>query len=176
MTNSSNLGFLRSCNVAAKSCKGQYIFLLNNDTRVTEDWLDALVRVFEHHEDAGIVGSKLLYPDGSLQEAGGIIWRDGSGWNYGRNEDPLLPEFNYLKKLITFQGLQSFFEQIGFEKSKDFDERFSPAYYEDTDLAFRAREEGAEVYYQPQSVLIHYEGKSHGRDENSGVKKKSTDK
>ena len=70
LTNSSNLGFLRSCNVAAKSCKGQYIFLLNNDTRVTEDWLDALVRVFEHHEDAGIVGSKLLYPDGSLQEAG----------------------------------------------------------------------------------------------------------
>ncbi|MEC8644362.1 MAG: glycosyltransferase [Pseudomonadota bacterium] len=171
LTNSSNLGFLRSCNVAAKICKGQYIFLLNNDTRVTKDWLDALVRVFEHHEDAGIVGSKLLYPDGSLQEAGGIIWRDGSGWNYGRNQDPLLPEFNYLKKVDYVSGAAILFRADWFRKIKGFDERFSPAYYEDTDLAFRAREEGTEVYYQPQSVLIHYEGKSHGRDENSGVKK-----
>ncbi len=170
-SNSSNLGFLKSCNVAARICEGEYIFLLNNDTQVTEGWLDALVSVFERFEDAGIVGSKLLYPDGSLQEAGGIIWQDGSGWNYGRHENPSLPQFNYLKKVDYISGAAILFRADWFREIEGFDERFSPAYYEDTDLAFRARERGDEVYYQPQSVIIHHEGKSHGLDESAGVKK-----
>ena len=171
LSNNSNLGFLKSCNVAARKCEGEYIFLLNNDTQVTEGWLDALISVFERYEDAGIVGSKLVYPDGSLQEAGGIIWQDGSGWNYGRNQDPALPEFNYLKKVDYISGAAILFRGGWFRKIGGFDERFAPAYYEDTDLAFRAREAGAEVYYQPNSVVVHYEGKSHGLDGSAGVKK-----
>ena len=171
LRNSTNLGFLRSCNVAAKSCKGHFIFLLNNDTQVTDGWLDTLVNVFERYEDARIVGSKLVYPDGSLQEAGGIIWQDGSGWNYGRNENPVSPEFNYLKKVDYISGAAILFRTDWFLKIEGFDERFAPAYYEDTDLAFRARLEGGQVYYQPQSVIVHYEGKSHGLDESVGAKK-----
>ena len=171
LRNSTNLGFLRSCNLAAKSCEGDFIFLLNNDTRVTEGWLDTLVNVFERYEDARIVGSKLVYPDGSLQEAGGIIWQDGSGWNYGRNENPISPEFNYLKKVDYISGAAILVRTDWFLKIDGFDERFAPAYYEDTDLAFRARLEGGQVYYQPQSTIIHYEGKSHGVDESVGAKK-----
>ena len=102
---------MRSCNVAANSCEGLFIFLLHNDSLVTNGWLDTLVNVVERYEDARIVGSKLVYPDGSLQEAGGIIWQDGSGWNYGRNENPISPEFNYLKKVDYISGAAILFRK-----------------------------------------------------------------
>ena len=93
--NEVNLGFLKNCNNAAKLAKGQYIMFLNNDTKVCRDWLYWLVELMDRDVQAGMAGSKLLYPDGKLQEAGGIIWSDGSGWNYGRNDDPDKCQYNY---------------------------------------------------------------------------------
>src|SRR5205823_4563538 len=86
LPNAANAGFLRTCNNAAKQARGQYLVLLNNDTRVLASWLDELIDTFLHTPRAGLVGSKLIYPTGVLQEAGGIIWSDGSGWNYGRGD------------------------------------------------------------------------------------------
>lgn len=171
LRNEENMGFLLTCNKAVESAAGEYVFLLNNDTRVKEGWLDELMEVFRTRQDAGLVGSKLVYPDGRLQEAGGIIWNDASGWNYGRLDDPEKAEYNYLKEVDYVSGAAILFPKQLFLNIGMFDERYVPAYYEDTDLAFSIRSVGKKVYYQPRSVVVHYEGVSNGQDIAQGVKK-----
>ncbi len=170
--NATNQGFLRNCNNAAKSAKGTYIMFLNNDTRVTENYLSSLLRLIKSDPSIGMVGSKLVYPDGKLQEAGGIIWSDGSGWNYGRNDDPDKCEYNYVRDVDYISGASILLSTELWNKIGGFDDRYAPAYCEDSDLAFEVRKAGKRVVYQPQSVVIHYEGVSNGTDTHgSGLKK-----
>lgn len=170
LRNEVNLGFLRSCNAAARHARGQFILFLNNDCEVQPGWLDRLVEVFAARPDAGIVGSKLLGADGLLQEAGGILWRDGSGWNYGSGRDPAAAEFNYLREVDYCSGASILLRREVFLGIAGFDERYAPAYCEDSDLAFRLREQGLKTYYQPRSEILHFEGASHGRDLTQGIK------
>ncbi|HEY5892365.1 MAG TPA: glycosyltransferase [Chthoniobacterales bacterium] len=166
-----NLGFIGSCHRGAAVSHCDYLVFLNNDTKVTEGWLDSMVGTFESHPDAGLVGSKLVYPDGTLQEAGGIIWRDGSGWNYGRGDNPAKPEYNYLRETDYCSGACIMIPRQLFWTLGGFDTRYTPAYYEDTDLAFEVRKAGFKVYYQPASEVIHFEGKSNGTSTTEGIKK-----
>jgi GT2 family glycosyltransferase/glycosyltransferase involved in cell wall biosynthesis len=168
--NDTNLGFLRTCNKAVYYSTGQYLLFQNNDTIVLPEWLDNLVDVFNKFPKTGLVGSKLLYPDGRLQEAGGIIWENGSGGNVGRGGDPSAPEYNYLREVDYCSGASIMIPQKIWKDLGGFDEYFSPAYYEDTDLAFRVRKAGYKVFYQPKSRVIHFEGTSSGTDINTGIK------
>lgn len=169
--NTQNLGFLQNCNAAATKAKGKYIFFLNNDTQVQPGWLPPLVKILDEHADIGMTGSKLVYPDGRLQEAGGIFWWDGSAWNYGHGEDPDAPEFNYVKDVDYISGAAIMIRRELWEDIGGFDERFVPAYCEDADLAFAVRQKGYRVVYQPLSVVVHFEGVSNGRDVKKGVKR-----
>ena len=170
--NKTNQGFLKNCNNAAKKARGKYLFFLNNDTQVTEGWLSALVDLADSDPTIGIAGSKLVYPDGRLQEAGGIIWSDASGWNYGRLDDPEKPEYNYVKEVDYISGAAILIPRKLWEQIGGFDERFAPAYYEDTDLAFEVRKAGYRVVYQPRSKVVHFEGISNGTDVNgTGLKR-----
>ena len=168
--NKENLGFLRNCNSASKYASGKYIVFLNNDTQVQERWLESMLELIESDVTIGMVGSRLVYPDGSLQEAGGIIWADGSGWNYGRGRSPLDPEYNYVKDVDYISGASIMIRKDLWKKIGGFDERYAPAYYEDSDLTFNVRKHGYRVVYQPQSVVVHFEGVTNGTDENSGHK------
>ena len=169
--NEVNLGFLKNCNNAAKFAKGKFIVLLNNDTNPQPGWLQSLLDVFSEQKNVGLVGPKLLFEDGVLQEAGGIIWRDGSGWNFGRGQSPDAPEFNYVKDVDYVSGACVMIEKALWNELEGFDERFCPAYYEDTDLAFQIRARGLRTIFQPASSVVHFEGVSHGSDINSGIKK-----
>lgn len=166
-----NMLFLRNCNHAAKMAKGKYILFLNNDTQVQKNWLKPLVDLCERDHTVGMTGSKLVYSDGTLQEAGGIIWKDASGWNYGRNDNAMKPEYNYVREVDYISGAAIMIRKELWEQLGGFDEYFAPAYYEDSDLAFQVRKAGYRVVYQPLSVVVHFEGKSNGTDLNTGVKK-----
>jgi len=168
--NEQNKGFVESCNRGAQESKGKYILFLNNDTMVTENWLPPLLDTIKR-DDVGAVGSKLVYSNGLLQEAGSIVWNDGSAWGYGRGDDPDRPEYNYLREVDYCSGACLLVKRELFEKTGGFDERFKPGYYEDNDLCFSLRSLGYKVMYQPMSVIVHFEGITSGTDTSSGIKR-----
>ena len=169
--NKKNLGFLLNCNNAARYAKGKYILFLNNDTSVKENWLKPLVDTLENNSDIGLVGSKFVFPNGVLQEAGGIIFNDGSAANYGKYDDASKPEYNYVRDVDYISGASIMISKKLWDKIGGFDPDFAPAYCEDSDLAFQVRKHNLRVVYQPLSVVTHYEGVSNGTDVNGGLKK-----
>ncbi|MGC9962924.1 MAG: glycosyltransferase [Acidimicrobiales bacterium] len=166
-----NGGFVNAVNAGVDAAKGQFVVLLNNDTTVRPGWLDALFDIADTNEDVGIVGSKLLYPDGRLQEAGGVVARDGSAWNCGRGGDANDPAYNFRRDVDYCSGASLLVRRDLWDALGGLDTRFAPAYYEDTDLAFSARKLGYRVVYEPRSVVVHHEGGSNGTDLSSGVKR-----
>jgi GT2 family glycosyltransferase/ubiquinone/menaquinone biosynthesis C-methylase UbiE len=165
-----NLGFLRSCNDAARLARGRLLMFLNNDTVVMPGAIDTLAELLLARPDVGLAGARLMYPDGTQQEAGGIVWSDGSAWNYGHRDDPGKPEYNYVREVDYVSGAAIMLRREVWEEVDGFDDHFAPAYCEDSDLAFRLRAAGLRVLYHPEAVVIHYEGVSNGTDTSTGVK------
>lgn len=171
LRNDRNLGFIGTSNAGATAARGDFLLFLNNDTQVTPNWLDGLLACFRDREDCGIAGSRLVYPDGRLQEAGGLVFADGSCWTSGRFEQRDAPAWRYRREVDYVSGASLMIRRDIFSSVGGFDQRYAPAYYEDTDLAFAARQLGLKVYYEPSSTVIHCEGISAGTDLHSGMKR-----
>ena len=164
-------GFIRASNRGAELARGEFVVMLNNDTEPCAGWLDELIDVFDRHPDAGLVGAKLVYPDGKLQEAGGIVFPNLEVWNYGRGKNPHDPRYSYIRQVDYCSGACLMLRREIWRELNGFDEVFTPAYYEDTDLAYRVRARGLKTYYTPFAEIIHYEGVSNGASTNAGVKR-----
>ena len=171
LRNEENAGFIQSCNRGALLARGEYVVILNNDTEVTSGWLDELLWAFEHFDRVGLAGAKLLYPDGSLQEAGGIVWNSGDPWNYGRHGNPHEPRYSYTRQADYVSGACIMLPRALWMELGGFDPAYSPAYFEDVDLAFRVREKGYRTVYVPLCRVIHFEGASGGTSTGSGTKR-----
>lgn len=170
ISNPDNRGFVEACRQGAARATGEFVLFLNNDTQVTENWLASMLAIADADAKVGIVGSKLIYPDGRLQEAGGIIFNDASGWNYGRLQDPSDPRFNQDRKVDYCSGASLLIRNSLWQQLDGFDLRYAPAYYEDTDLCFACRDAGFDVVYCHNSIVIHHEGITAGTDIQSGYK------
>lgn len=158
-------GFQGASMAGADKARGLYLVFLNNDTEVTPNWLGELLWPFEHLDTVGATGAKLIYPDGRLQDAGGVVRAGGKPWNYGRLKPAGWPQANYTRDVDYLTGAALMVKRTIWEGIEGFSPEFAPAYYEDTDLAFKIRAAGFRTVFAPKSVVIHYEGISHGRDQ-----------
>ncbi|UUF80200.1 glycosyltransferase [Xanthomonas oryzae pv. oryzae] len=166
----SNGGFIAACNDGIALARGDFVVLLNNDTIPQPGWLDRLIDTFAQHPSAGLIGAQLVYPDGRLQESGGVVFGDGSAWSYGRFESSDDPRYAYVRAMDYCSGAAIALPRTLLQTLGGLDRRYMPAYYEDTDLAFAVRAAGYQVLVQPASVVVHDEGTSNGTDTRTGVK------
>ena len=157
-------------NFAAEKAIGEYLLFLNDDVEiVSPNWLESMLKL-ALQEKVGAVGAKLLFSDGKLQEAGGIVWKDGIIWNYGRNENPQDPRFNFVRNVDYCSGSCLMIKKELFKKFDKFDTQYKPAYCEDTDMCLSLQKGGFKILYQPLATIIHHEGKTSGTDLKSGIK------
>jgi len=155
--NAGNLHFLMAANQAAKRCKGEYILLLNNDAQLLPGSLSNALMTIRSSANIGAVGAKILLLDGLLQEAGSVVWRNGSCSGYGRGDNPLAPMYNFRRDVDYCSGAFLLTPRTAWEKLGGFDEAFRPAYYEETDYCMRLWQSGLRVVYEPAATIAHYE-------------------
>ena len=163
--------FIRACNAGAERARGKFVVLLNNDVEVTSGWLDELVDAFGRFDNVGIAGARLIYPNGLLQDAGGIVWGNGNPWNYGNSSNPDEPRFSYARQTDYLSGAALMIPTALWRELRGLSSYLEPMYFEDTDLAFKVRDRGYTTWYVPSSVVYHHEGTTSGTDVTTGFKK-----
>lgn len=166
--------FIRAINGGAAKAEGDYIVLLNNDVEVTVGWMEAMLEAFEIFSDGdspvGAVGAKLVFPDGKLQDAGGLVWNTGVPWNYGRGGSPNDPRFSYAREADYVTGAALMTTRKAWDEVGGLSAYLEPMYYDDADYAFKMRDAGYKVIYAPAATVFHYEGATSGTDLSAGAK------
>lgn len=169
--NEANLGYIKTCNKASEIARGKCLVFLNQDTQPQFNWLEPLAALTRNRDDVGMVGAKLLYPDGRMQEAGAIIWNDMTAWNFGRGDDPEKSEYNYVREVDYCSGACVLIPANVFSALGGFDEALAPAYGDDADFGMKLRRAGYKVLFQPKAQVVHAEGTSMGTDVTQGLKR-----
>jgi GT2 family glycosyltransferase len=160
-----NLGFGAANNFAVRHARGKYLVLLNDDTEPQAGWLEALVRLAESDSAIGAVGSRLIYPDGTLQEAGAVLWSDGTTACPGRGDPSVSLTYSYVRDVDFASANGLLVSRETYDAAGGFDERFYPGYFEDVDLCLTIRHAlGRRVVYEPRSQILHVESATMSRD------------
>lgn len=157
LRNASNVGFLHACNQAAQVALGDMLLFLNNDAQLLPGSLSSALRTLESSLSVGAVGGKIILLDGALQEAGSIVWKDGTCYGYGRGAFPFAPMYMFQRDVDYCSGAFLLTKRQVFNELGGFDATFAPAYYEETDYCFRLRQRGLITVYDPNAVILHYE-------------------
>ncbi|HEY7426606.1 MAG TPA: glycosyltransferase family 2 protein [Gemmataceae bacterium] len=160
LRNGDNRGFPMAVNQAAAAAAGEFLLLLNNDTEVLDDSLGSAARFLADNLDVGAVGGRIILLDGTLQEAGCVIWREGHILQYGRGESPTAPEYLFQRDVDYCSAAFLMTRRDLFEKLGGLDTAFSPGYFEDLDYCVRLWRAGRRIVYLPQAALLHYENAS----------------
>ena len=161
-----NIGFLRGCNAGLQFTTTDFVLFLNNDVELAHDAVGAALRRLKSHPNAGAVGGKVVRCHGLLQEAGSVIWRDGTTSGYLRGQSPLAPEANFVRKVDYCSGVFLMVRGDLVRQLEGFDEGFAPAYYEDADLCIRVVQAGFDILYDTSVIIFHYE---HGSAKKGGA-------
>jgi O-antigen biosynthesis protein len=154
---SENLHFLRAANIGAAQARGEHLLFLNNDAQLKPGSVSAALALLDERARVGAVGGKVVLLDGRLQEAGSIIWSDGSCLGHGRGRDPGEAEFQFRREVDYCSGAFLMVRRSLFESLNGLDPAYVPAYYEETDLCMRIRRAGHSVVYDPRVEILHYE-------------------
>ncbi|WP_424139396.1 rhamnan synthesis F family protein [Roseomonas chloroacetimidivorans] len=152
-----NLHFLKGVTRAVKSATGRTLLLLNNDAQLLPGAVASALRTLDSAPDIGAVGGRIILPDGTLQEAGSILWRNGAASGFGRGDDPNGPDYMFQRDVDYCSGAFLLTPRVVWEELGGFDERYAPAYYEETDYCLRLWESGRRVVFDPDVAIIHYE-------------------
>ena len=165
--NADNLGFVKAVNQAAEIATGEYILLLNNDALIEKNTLSNALQVIESDKSVGAVGAKIKLLDGSIQEAGSIIFSDGACLGYGRGNTTDNYEFMFQRDVDYCSGAFLLFRNSSFKALGGFDLDYAPAYYEESDFCIRLQKKGLRIVYVPSSQITHYEFASCGGAKNA---------
>jgi GT2 family glycosyltransferase len=160
VVNQENLGFGAGCNQAASVARAPLLLFLNDDSTVEAGCIDALIRASSGDPAIGAVGPRILSVDGSLQEAGSVLWRDGSGARVGEGLPPGSDAYLAPRDVDYASANGLLVTRRAFEVVGGFDDRYFPAYFEDVDLCLALAAQGFRIHYEPQARLVHRESQS----------------
>lgn len=154
IVNDANLGFGPGNNQGAARARAPHLLMLNTDAFVHHGWLEPLLETLDY-DGVGAVVPRLLHPDGSLQDAGTLLARDGTIRVYGDGDDPDRSCYCFCRVLDLGSAACMLVARETFEALAGFDEAFAPAYYEDADFCMRLAQRGLKVVYEPRSTVTH---------------------
>ncbi len=155
----SNLGYGGACTWGAGYAQGEYLLLLNNDTVVEPGFLQPLLDRIQAGPRIGLVASRLLYPDRSLQHAGVAFTEERAPFHRYRGFPEAMPAANRARRFQALCGASALVPRSVFEAVNG----FSPEYrngYEDVDQCLRMARLGYESWYEPKSCVLHFESQS----------------
>ena len=156
ITNNTNLGFAKACNQAAQIAQSKYLVFLNNATEPQNGWLESLIDLAEKDPSVGAVGAKLVRPDGTLQEAGAVVFRDGTLQQCGKGMDSADPRFDVVREIDYCSAASLLVRREMWNEINGFDVLYVSDSYQAADLCFSIRKAGHLVMYQPAAEVIHH--------------------